>query len=355
VELAIREEKLMTLTAFTNVHRAFMLATIASAVCLLGVSANADSKKPVIALSNSFYGNAWRHQMVDAFEVAAKQAKQDGRIADYVILNGDGTVSQQNSQLSALILKHVDVIAINAASESALNGVVKKACDADIKILAFDSLVTEPCATKLSFDFRQYSTEGTEWVVEKMGGKGNILMVRGVKGSGPEIEMYDATMAVLKKFPGIKVVAEIYGQSTDSIAQTAVSNVLPSLPHIDAVMDQGASYGVSQAFEQYGGEYADNMPIISGGGDNSNFINWWIGRRNKNGYGTISVGSTPGIGGAAFWLALHMAQGEKVPASITMPYARVTNENLDDYANMKPGEVISPTYSEDWVKKNVLK
>jgi ribose transport system substrate-binding protein len=179
-------------------------------------------------------------------------------------------------------------------------------------------------------------------------------MVRGVKGSGPEIEMYDATMAVLKKSPGIKVVAEIYGQSTDSIAQTAVSNVLPSLPHIDAVMDQGASYGVSQAFQQYGGEYTDHMPIISGGGDNSNFINWWIAQRNKNGYGTISVGSTPGIGGAAFWLALHMAQGDKVPASITMPYARVTNENLDDYANMKPGEVISPTYSEDWVKKNVL-
>jgi ribose transport system substrate-binding protein len=329
------------------------LAALAALVIVLATSAHAEDK-PVIALSNSFYGNAWRHQMVDAFEVAAKQAKSDGRIADYVILNGDGTVNQQNSQLGALILKHVDVIAINAASETALNGVVKKACAAGIKVLAFDSLVTEPCATKLSFNFRQCSTEGTEWVMQKMGGKGNLLMVRGVKGSGPEIEMYDATMAVIKKYPDVKVVSEIYGQSTDSIAQTAVSNVLPSLPHIDAVMDQGASYGVSQAFQQYGGDYVGKMPIISGGGDNSNFINWWIEQRNKYGYSTISVGSTPGIGGAAFWLALHMAQGDKVPAFITMPYARVTNENLDEYAHMKPGEVISPTYSEDWVKQNVL-
>jgi ribose transport system substrate-binding protein len=181
-----------------------------------------------------------------------------------------------------------------------------------------------------------------------------VVMVRGVKGSGPEIQMYDATMEVIKKYPGVKVVAEVYGQSTDSIAQTAISNVLPSLPHIDAVMDQGASFGVSQAFQQFGGEYAAQMPIIEGGGDNSNFINWWIAQRDKHGYSTISVGSTPGIGGAAFWLALHMADGDKVPPVITMPYARVTNENLDDYAHMKPGEVISPTYSEDWVKQHVL-
>jgi ribose transport system substrate-binding protein len=337
-----------------RVHASFILAGVVAALFWGGAARADDAQKPVIALSNSFYGNAWRHQMVDAFEDAAKQAKSDGRISDYVVLNGDGTVNQQNSQLGALILKHVDVIAINAASETALNGVVKKACSAGIKVLAFDSVVTEPCATKLSFDFRQYSTEGTEWVMQKIGGKGNVIMVRGVKGSGPEIQMYDATVAVIRKYPDVKIVAEVYGQSTDSIAQTAVSNVLPSLPHIDAVMDQGASYGVSQAFQQYGGEYANKMPIIEGGGDNSNFINWWVTQRDKNGYGTISVGSTPGIGGAAFWLALHMAQGEKVPPVITMPYARVTNENLNDFAHMKPGEVISPTYSEDWVKQNVL-
>jgi ribose transport system substrate-binding protein len=337
------------------------LNTTALIVAILAISASGlvsaradDAKKPVIALSNSFYGNAWRHQMVDAFESAAKQAKAAGRISDYVILNGDGSVNQQNSQLSALILKHVDIITVNAASETALNGIVKKACDAGVKVLAFDSLVSEPCAYKLSFDFHQFATEGTEWVAKKLNGKGNMLIVRGVKGSEPEIEMYDAQIAVLKKYPEIKIVSEIYGQSTDSIAQTAVTNVLPSLPHIDAVMDQGASYGVSQAFQQYGGEYVGKMPIISGGGDNSNFINWWLDQRKQYGYSTISVGSTPGIGGAALWLALHIMEGDKVPQTVTMPFARVTNENLDDYANMKPGEVISPTYTDDWIKQNVL-
>jgi len=77
--------------------------------------AAASSDKPVIALANAYYGNTWRHQMVDSFEAAAKQAKDAGLISDYIVLNGDQTVALQNSQIAGLILKHVDGIAVNAA------------------------------------------------------------------------------------------------------------------------------------------------------------------------------------------------------------------------------------------------
>ena len=58
-------------------------------------------KKPWrIALSNSYYGNIWRHQMVDAFRDAAEKAKAEGLISEYLIENGDNTVNQQNAQMS---------------------------------------------------------------------------------------------------------------------------------------------------------------------------------------------------------------------------------------------------------------
>ncbi len=38
----------------------------------------------MIALSNAYYGNTWRHQMVEAFQAAAEQAKKQGAISDYV-------------------------------------------------------------------------------------------------------------------------------------------------------------------------------------------------------------------------------------------------------------------------------
>jgi ribose transport system substrate-binding protein len=90
-------------------------------------SAHATAEKPVIALSNAYYGNTWRHQMVDAFEASAREALAAGKIASYIVLNGDGSVAQQNSQIAELILKGVDAIAVDAASETAVNGVIEKA------------------------------------------------------------------------------------------------------------------------------------------------------------------------------------------------------------------------------------
>ena len=115
--------------------------------------------------------------------------------------------------------------------------------------------------------------------------------------------MYSAQESVLKKNPDIKVVATVYGQATASVAQSAIANVLPSLPHVDAVLGQGGSddVGISQAFTQYGGDYANKMPIIEGGGG-TDFVKWWAEENKKNGYQTISMNTTPGIGGAALWL-----------------------------------------------------
>ena len=331
------------------------LLSLAGAALFAGLAPAAQAAAPVIALSNAYYGNTWRHQMVEAFQAAADEAKKEGLISDYVILNGDGSVNQQMSQMSDLILKHVDAIVIDAASETALNGIIAKACAAGIKMLAFDSIVSAPCSYKLNFDFKGYMTTLTDDIVKMIGGKGNIIVVRGVKGSAPDNDMYSAQMAALKKFPDVKVVATVYGQATGSVAQAAVANVLPSLPHVDAVLGQGGGddYGIAQAFAQFGGPYANKPPVIAGGGS-SNFIHWWADQAKKNGYATISMNTTPGIGGAAFWLTLDILKGAKAPNYMIMPVATVTEQNLAEYADMKPGTIVSPNYTDDWVKSHLL-
>jgi ribose transport system substrate-binding protein len=329
----------------------FAAAFLTAVGCLTDASAGPGNKW-VIALSNSYFGNTWRRQMVDAFKEAAEQAKKDGRIADYDIENGDGSVNQQVSQMNGLILKRVDAIAINSASPTALNGVIEKACAAGIKVLAFDSIATSPCCYKLDFDFKTAHVDSTKYIIGTLlGGKGNVLIVRGVKGSAPDQEMYAGQMEALKQYPDAKVVGEVYGQATTAVAQSAVSNILPSLPGVDAVLTQGGGddYGVVQAFEQAGRK----VPIIEGGGS-SNFLKWWSEQYKKTGYKTISDSSAPGIGGAAFWLTLDILNGANPPKRLAMPYAVVTVENLSQYADLPPGTIVSPKYTEDWVKQNLL-
>ena len=330
-----------------------VLATVPM-LAIVTTPANATADKPVIALANAYYGNTWRHQMVDAFEASAKEAKAAGKIADYVILNGDQTVAQQNSQIAELILKGVDAIAVDAASETAVNGVIEKACAAGIKVVSFDSVASAPCNYQLNFDFKGYKKDEAEWVFKKLGGKGNVLQVRGVKGSAPDNDMFNAQEVALKEFPDIKVVATVYGQATASVAQSAIANVLPSLPHIDAVLGQGGSddFGIAQAFDQFGGVYKDKPPIIEGGGS-TDFIKWWVAK-SASGYTTISMNTTPGIGGAAFWLSLALVKGAEAPKLMIMPVATVTQDNLKEFADLPSGMIVSPSYSEDWVAKNLL-
>lgn len=335
-----------------------ILSALSSAALLataFAITPAHSEDKPVIALANAYYGNTWRHQMVEAFEAAAKKAKADGKIADYIILNGDGSVAQQNSQMAELILKGVDAIAIDAASETAVNGIIEKACKAGIKVVSFDSIASAPCNYQLNFDFIGYKKEEAEWVMKKIGGKGNVIQVRGVKGSAPDHDMYTAQQEVLKKYPDVKVVATVYGQATASVAQAAIANVLPSLPKVDAVLAQGGSddFGIARAFEQYGGQYEGNMPIIEGGGS-TDFIKWWAEQHKKNGYTTISMNTTPGIGGAAFYLALALVNGAEAPKKMIMPVATVTQENLEQYADMPSGMIVSPSYDQAWVEKNLL-
>lgn len=337
-------------------HRQLTLAaTVASLAAGALAAPVAAQDRPVIALSNSFYGNDWRRQMVDAFTEAAEAAKAEGLIEDYIVLNGDGSVPQQQSQLADLILRGVDAIAINAASETALNDVVSKACEAGVEVLAFDSLLTAECAHTLGFDFTAYKTAQAEATLDLIGNAGNVIVVRGVKGSGPDEEMHAAQMAVLERHPEVEVVATVYGQATAPVAQSAVANVLPSLPKVDAVLAQGGSddYGIAQAFAQHGGEYEGAMPVIEGGGS-ADFIRWWASEHEANGYTTTSMNSTPGIGGAAFWVALALAEGKEVPQAMTMPVAVVEEANLADYADLPQGRIVSPTYTREWVDETLL-
>lgn len=307
----------------------------------------------VIALSNSYYGNTWRKQMVEAFEFAAEQAKLDGKIKDYIVVNGDGTQNQQIAQMNSLILKGVDAICINSASPTALNGVIEQAADAGIKVLAFDSIATSPDCWKLDFDFVKMQQDPSEWVAEKMGGEGNVLIVRGVSGSVPDQQMYEGHMNVIAQYPGLNVVAEVIGEASTTVTQQAVSNVLPSLPTVDAVFTQGGgdAWGVVQAFEASG---QGKMPYIVG--DNSaEFLRWWYDEYQENGYETVSVCSAPGIGGAAFWEALKILEGMDVPQKMSLAAIPVTVDTLDEFQDLKPGTIASPVFTEEWVVENLIK
>jgi len=159
-------------------------------------------------------------------------------------------------------------------------------------------------------------------------------------------------IATLKKYPNIKIVGTVYGMATASVTQSVVSNVLPSLPPITGVLGDG-SFGVAQAFEQFGGRYSKQMPVISGDGD-ANFVHWWIEQKERSGYKTLSMNAAPSISEAALWVAIEIMNHRKVPKYMKMTASTVTNDTVEQYSGLKPGTAVASSYSADWVRRHLL-
>ena len=305
----------------------------------------------VIGLSNSFYGNNWRKQMVDSFTEAAEDAKANGYIKDYQIQNGDGTVNTQIAQINSFILANVDAICINAASSTALNDVISQAMKQGIKIIAFDSIIDLEGAYTMDYDWVSMGERKTQYVVDKIGGKGNVIIVRGPSGAAPDVGIYEGIMNIINQNPDIKVAAEVLGEADATVTQESLINVLSSLPKIDAVITHcGAdSMGVVNAFESM------NMEVPLTIGDNTaEFMKWW-NEKSAGGYETLSVNSTPSCGAGALWVAVAVLNGIKVPQNMILPFIYIEQNEIGDYADLEAGTIASPYMSYDYVVENILK
>jgi ribose transport system substrate-binding protein len=328
------------------------ILTLGLAFAAMAQETDLPKGKWTIGLSNSYYGNGWRKQMVESFTEAAENAKKEGLLSDYIIQNGDGTVNAQIAQINSFILKGVDAIAINAASPTALNSVIQKALDAGIVVVAFDSIIEGiDDVYTMDYDFYSMGAKKTQYVMDRLGGKGNVVVVRGVSGSSPDIGVYNGIMSVLEKYPDVKKVTEIYGEASATVSQENMLKVLPSLPEIDAVITfcGNDSIGVVNAFEQSGRE----VPIVIG--DNTaEFMNWWIAKKKSSNYETLSVNSTPSCGSATVWTILNILNKVDVPKKLLLSLIYITQDEAENYGNLQPGTIASPYFSNDDVIKDII-
>jgi len=158
--------------------------------------------------------------------------------------------------------------------------------------------------------------------------------------------------AALAKSPDIKVVGEVYGEWTESVAQKQVASILPGLPKVDGVIGQGGDeYGALQAFQAAG----NDIPIIIGG-NRGNFLKWWSEEKAKNGYKSYSWAANPWSAASGLYVAVDLANGVTgIPNVMIMPALGITQDMVDDFANLKADEVASKGYDHKWIEETYYK
>ena len=318
-------------------------------LCLLGAaalatpafSATADKR---IALSNNYAGNSWRQAMLRSFTTVGKQAVAARTVAAAdVFTTADRGVPTQAAQIQNLILQGYHAIVLNAASPNALNGAVRQACAAGIVVVSFDSIVTEPCAYRISVDYHAMGMQQAAELAKLHPKGGNLLEIRGLAGTSTDAKIAGGIAAGLKKFPQFKVVRSVTGDWDQTTAQKNVAAVLPSLPPITGVVAQGGDgYGAAQAFAAA----RRPRPTIMLG-NRQDELAWWQQQKQKDGYRTWSASISPGISSFAFWVAQQILDGRKVPKDITIPYLSFTQDNFEAALKTIPkGGVASKDYTQ---------
>lgn len=308
--------------------------------------ATGDTSGKKIALSNSYAGNSWRQQMLKTWDRATSDAVKAGIVKDVKVVNANASAPEQANHIQSLIVEGWDAIVINAASPTALNGVIQEACDAGIIVVVYDGLATAPCAYKVAYDYTSMGVQEAEFVAKKLGGKGNVLEVRGIAGVSVDDDIHKGITDTFGKYAGINVVGSVHGNWTQTIAQKEVASVLPSLPPVDAIVTQGGDgWGTYQAFKAAGRP----TPLIIMGNRQDELALWHDLLKENPGYDTFSVSSAPGCASVAFWVAQQILAGKKVPKTIYLPLPVIEKADLDAWLKVMPdGAVATPVYTREW-------
>lgn len=304
-----------------------LTTTLALILAAAAGPASADTAGKRIALSNNYAGNSWRQAMLQSWDKVTKAAVAGHTVAAAdAFTTADKEVPTQAAQLQNLILQGYDAIVIDAASPEALNGAVKAACDAGITIVSFDGTVSEPCAYRVGIDYTGMGRKQVDFLAKQLPNGGNLLEIRGLAGTSIDDLIHQGIVDGVRAHPNFKIVGSVTGNWDEATAQKAVATVLPSMPDIVGVADQGGDgYGAAQAFNAAG----KKEPIIIMG-NRQDELAWWKQQHDANGYTTWSASIAPGGVTLAFWVAQQILVGKMVPHDIVFPALDVNQDQLSE-------------------------
>src|SRR6202035_5717246 len=261
-----------------------------------------------------------------------------------VFTTADKEVPTQAAQIQNLILQGYNAIVINASSPDALNGAIKQAVDAGIVVVSFDGIVTEPSAWRVVVDFKDYGEQEVEHLAKWLPKGGNLLEIRGLAGTSIDDAIHSGIAEGGRSRPEFKIANSVEGDWDQTTAQKAVATVLPSLPEIVGVVDQGGDgYGAAQAFAAAG---KPRPTIIQG--NRQDELEWWKAQKDKDGYKTWSASIAPGVSTLAFWVAQQVLDGNKnISHDLLVPYLAFTQDDFEkELPNIPQGGVASHEYSQ---------
>lgn len=209
----------------------------AAAAIALGSSLTASSAEDVSMafivkdMTNPYY---WRMG-----EGAKRAADELGIELSYVSAEFNGDIEGQIAVFESEMVKNHDAIVLVPMNGTALIPKVMEANAAGIPIITADTRVDEGPASVETFvglDEQTSFAGMAQWVVDQLGGEGQVAILEGFRGSSTAELRLMGMMEVFDANPGIEVVASIAADWDTEKGLKASEDILQAHPDVDAII-----------------------------------------------------------------------------------------------------------------------
>ena len=173
---------------------------------------------------------------------------------------------KQTSDVEDMMAQGVDGLVILATESAPLTPVAKRAHERGIYIVNVDRGFLEPVADLfLEGDNAAFGRKAAEYMADKLGGKGRIVILRGIP-STVDTARFEAGMKVFEKHADIEVLGVQPGMWNRQKALEVMQAFLAQHDDIDAVWaaDDDMALGCEQAIREAG--RAGDIWVFGGGG-----------------------------------------------------------------------------------------
>ena len=261
-------------------------------------------------------------------ESMASKAKEEGVQVQFEDARSD--VVKQLNQVQSFISQGVDGIIVNPVDTAATRNITQAAVKAGIPLIYVnrrpdDEKLPKGVVTVASNDLEAGRLQ-MQYLAEKMGGKGNLVIMLGDLANNSTHNRTKGMKEVLAKYPDIKVVEEQTANYMRDKGMDLMSNWLLSGREFDAVASNNDEMGIgaAMALQQAGRKGTVLIGGVDGTPDGLAAV--------KRGMLSASVfQDARGQAFGAIEAAIKMAKGEPVEQTVWIPYELITPENVDSF------------------------
>lgn len=274
-----------------------------------GGDTQADNGGYKIAFSNSYVGNAWRTAAVNIFDAYTADLVEQGVLSKAYSSSAGDDVQAQINEIRNMMSEGYDAIVCIAASATGLQSVLEEAAERGIVVVCFDANVDSDLVYNVNTDQHEYGRLLAQSLVDRMGGKGNILWIKGIEGNQVTLDRTAGMESVLENYPDIKVLGDGYGKWDDSTTASVMSNLMSAYGSqgIDGILSEGGGgHAIVQSLTENGIDPA-SIPISEGEMFNS-FMKDWV----ELDLDAFCTAQPPYLSAAAVDVALRVLNGEDV-------------------------------------------